>query len=435
MDQRQSDDHLDYKNESVTLDFTFATLSQNNLGGKGPDSGPELMVFSNITIYDNMSLNLEIAALGDYAGNVSKNKLRGAFGQINLLNNRSVDLRFTFRDNATGEKVTIPRFTFSFWDLDTGKHGAVETMSAGPIVAYYTSEESEVNATRGDYGTYWMFSGTKFGRYSDNPEDIDNVTQLQQNRAVEVEMAMRNTFYNTYSVSSAGNPNTGRNFLIGGKSKLYLPHPVGDCEFLTRLNFGQPEGSLEEGGLRFRGVARKEGTPVDLLITADETYAAYNASKTGLRGNLININMLGNTTTTFTLKFVDSADKPVNLKRFYLTLLDLDGPKHGNESISMANTFDKYFVAESTSLTVTPSATSTKFESTEHGLEETNPTDSGNLSPYQQSLGASLFFKKWTSEVKLTYTIQRAPYGRNFQIAELTEIGCPAVVKAEALQR
>jgi hypothetical protein len=107
----------------VTLDFRYASLVQNNLGGKGPDTGgPELMEFKNVSKYRGRSLNLEIEALSDYyPADVNKNGLDGTFGQINVLNDKSVDLAFTLRYDDSGETAHVPKFNVSFWDLDNGK--------------------------------------------------------------------------------------------------------------------------------------------------------------------------------------------------------------------------------------------------------------------------------------------------------------------------
>ena len=71
-----------------TLTFSGATVSQNNLGGNGPDSGAEEMRFGDIgTTPDGESIDLVVTADSGYeVKNSDNNKIvNDEFGTINQL--------------------------------------------------------------------------------------------------------------------------------------------------------------------------------------------------------------------------------------------------------------------------------------------------------------------------------------------------------------
>jgi hypothetical protein len=225
----------------VTLDFRYASLVQNNLGGKGPDTGgPELMEFKNVSKYRGRSLNLEIEALSDYyPADVNKNGLDGTFGQINVLNDKSVDLAFTLRYDDSGETAHVPKFNVSFWDLDNGKKsGGVESVTVGPILAHFTTSQSEFITTEISK-SQWKFTATEFGKMDDNPDNLTVLTPEQLNRALEVETSSP-TLYVTMNVTILANdwkPNRGRTFLIGGTSNnpAFSEHTLGEMPLRVAL--------------------------------------------------------------------------------------------------------------------------------------------------------------------------------------------------------
>lgn len=212
----------DASTDTVVIDFRYANLVQNNLGGLGPAmEGPQLMVIKNVSLYGGRSLNMEIESLSEYfAADVGKNSHQGPFVQINVLNDKTVDLAFSLRYDDSGELAQVPNFNMSFWDLDNGKKsGGVESVTVGPIVAHYTSSQTEFTTTKIS-PSQWKFTATDFGKMSDNPDDLSVLTPQQISRAVEVETSS-STLQVSLGVSmltTSWKPNSGRTFLIGGSS-------------------------------------------------------------------------------------------------------------------------------------------------------------------------------------------------------------------------
>lgn len=130
------------------LNFYTSQLTQSNLGGFGPDSGEEVLRFSNFGQSANgESVDLTVSVGSGYeAYNTEQNAVLGDFGaclavafapaccplklilrhlvagQINLKADHQADVTFCFQDTATGELVVIPQFTLVFHDF--GAHAA-----------------------------------------------------------------------------------------------------------------------------------------------------------------------------------------------------------------------------------------------------------------------------------------------------------------------
>ena len=110
--------------EGFKLQFEGSEVSQNNLGGEGPDSGDENLRFPDIGRVSDASndvndqIDLVVTEISGYVpNNVLQNKVKGdSFGQINLLADRETTLEFCFEKpkNQGGEKVVIPSFGFVF---------------------------------------------------------------------------------------------------------------------------------------------------------------------------------------------------------------------------------------------------------------------------------------------------------------------------------
>lgn len=162
-------------------------------------------------------------------------------------------------------------------------------------------------------------------------------------------------------------------------------------------------------------------------MTADDSYAASNASRNGALGSVVNINVLGNVTTDITFKFIDAEGKPVELSRFYLTFLDFDAPKNGWERAVFKNTFARYYISADSSLSVQKGPEETTFQSTRYGDLGDNAHSVNLYTDFQKSVAFSLFFEEETSEVTLTFSSKNVLIGRNFQVAGETTFPCPGL--------
>ena len=94
------------------LNFSIATVTANNLGGRGPDSGAEEIRYQGITNAGNEAdggpVDLVITELsGEYHCKIcTNNGISGDFGMINMARNPSAELKFQFERSGTYEPVT-----------------------------------------------------------------------------------------------------------------------------------------------------------------------------------------------------------------------------------------------------------------------------------------------------------------------------------------
>merc|ERR1719210_1634384 len=104
---------------AVSFDFFDAQLSQNNLGGVGPDSGSEEIRYKHVGNSSGRPFDLVVKAISKYQCNDrQRNGLSGKYGVINLKAGSKTDFRFSFKDSATGAPVVLEAFHFSVLDLD-----------------------------------------------------------------------------------------------------------------------------------------------------------------------------------------------------------------------------------------------------------------------------------------------------------------------------
>lgn len=205
--------------EASIVDPSLSHLVYSNLGSKGPDfKEPEGLRFSNIVMHNGKSVDLIVHALSEYnPQNVSQNKLNGKFVQINIARDASVDLKFRFVDSKTSDDVVVDFMYFSMFDIDEGRFNHLEeTLKIGGFAASYLTDATEITETVLVDGRSQYVSSTH-GIIEDNPKDPRALTEQQKNRAVTFLYTKFSSFEATFASSELG-PDSGRNFLMGGKS-------------------------------------------------------------------------------------------------------------------------------------------------------------------------------------------------------------------------
>jgi hypothetical protein len=399
-------------------------LTDNNLGGQGPTTGPQRIYYKNAgSLAGGGLIDLEVTNTSAYAGNTSKNGINGMFGEINVKRGTFVDLKFKFIKD--GKPLQIPKVDMSFWDLDQGKAGgAAEKIVVGPLTEYYVSPHTLVRASSLDDQTL-MFESTVKGVHDDNPSSFDTLTETQVNKGVEVGVTMESEMMVKFVVTPTNKgKKPGRSFLFAGASPLneLEPTPVGICAEYARLDFANYDGGTPLSGMGFKKVAMlPDGTVVDATLTADSSYEAANESKNGEAGGLVNINLKGNVTSEFTLKFSEK------MAKFFITFLDVDSPKYGNEYLHIdTSSYHKYFISAHENIAVALDGSVTQVSSRESGFLENNPTSRSSLTSKDLSRAVTFFFKDATDVVKFTYLGDNALKGRNFLLTGETPMVCSA---------
>lgn len=271
----QIDDEFEVESMQIcdqarTLDLGLSTVSHSNLGGAGPDSGAETLVYSNV--FPNT--DLVVAATSPYTpnllnanGGVLHNGLHGGFGVINMACDGSVDLTFTFVDSVSGEPVVPSPFLFTWFDSDHGMaHESREAITVSGFSSFHLTDMTALDVTELGQGLSEeslaagngaaTFTSTMRGGKVDNPVAPLTLTRLQQDRTVALLFSGKSSFGVTLSETGYANPQ-GRNFYFSGSSALVCPE---DARCTT---YDCPDGYTMRMDAEFRVCAGKPCTATD----------------------------------------------------------------------------------------------------------------------------------------------------------------------------
>jgi len=171
----------------------FLGMLHNNLGGRGPDPGPEGIVYlvqylgAAAGPHFGEEQELVLNAESEYYPFAPKlNGFSGQYGSINIARGTTVDVSFSLRNHVTKKPLTMPEVAFTFFDLDEGhNHSCIESITVGGFKDVALSRNTEVRQIPQADGRT-KFTGSQYGVGEDNPSDPQFLTELQQNRAVSL---------------------------------------------------------------------------------------------------------------------------------------------------------------------------------------------------------------------------------------------------------
>lgn len=189
---------------STKVDLT--NVVQSNLGGLGPDGGPEEIRYKNAIDLDGRMLDVVLTAVNKYkTSKASKNGKSGiGFGAITMATESSTNFKFSFVDAGTGEPAAVKDLALTFYDLDQGRNGRQqETITACNAGEVYTTSDTELEAST--IGSCRSFSSAVRGSAKDNPQRPDELTKTQAARSVTFEFHSRASIDFGASVGGKGN--------------------------------------------------------------------------------------------------------------------------------------------------------------------------------------------------------------------------------------
>lgn len=387
----------------------------------------------DVLTVDGKKVDVVVEFADNYrAHNESKNGVYGSNFMINVADNLTTDVTFRFVDPATNRTMLVPDFAFSILDVDGTKSGYEKVrIRKSADMHYWVSSTSSVNVTEGDSEV--SFKSTVFGDFSNNPLTDGGLTQEQIDNTVVIwydepipSVTMSLTTYKIW---------TGRTFEIGMASRVLCPmkfhwEPENPCEDTsTDLIFDSVEvikNDIRGEGILITEVGFAQSTRIDLIITADDSYRAWNESKNGVSGGFLNLNVADGVKTKITFKFVEhGTTKPFPIKKFFLTILDLDGTRVGRERVGMrTQDFTTYFRHPMTDVSVDEKENYTIFNSASFGSKSNNPNDRETINEGEHRNSVSMYFKEPTDKVEFTLEAENAWTGRNFMFAGNTKIAC-----------
>jgi len=165
----------------------------SNLGGQGPDAGPEGLVIAGREAIQGQTVEevlLVINATSPYfPADPKQVGLSGNFGTINLNGGTNVRMKFRIFNRGTMRQQLIKGQQFTFFDLDMAPSGeTTEYVKAWGFHTATLTKRSELTMLTNSDGST-TFAASKEGNGADGPEDPLLLTIHQKNRAVTLEWA------------------------------------------------------------------------------------------------------------------------------------------------------------------------------------------------------------------------------------------------------
>jgi len=263
----------------VTLNFLDAekpqawtpghpVVSHSNLNGEGPDSGVKNLRFGKVGTSGGKDFDLLVSSptnkyTAPIFGGSSYAKWNGLYegvGVIYMTNPGLMDLKFQFVEAGTDTPIVLPKYYFTFLDVDTGTPACTangegfnaaecaamgepvtgDQTQGGEILAvsdhsqHFLGPDTELQVTNNVNGDQ-VFTATVYGKGSDNPWDLMTVplTALQKNRAATLLFEDKSEFEISYQ-SAPGSSTPGREMLFTGKTSLAdMPCAGADADAAT----------------------------------------------------------------------------------------------------------------------------------------------------------------------------------------------------------
>jgi len=190
---------------------------QSNLGGYGPDSGPEEIRYEEAATVNGKKVDLVVTAASDYQSYVpGQNGVTGNFGQINVKYGTSVDLKFQYVKSGTNNPIKVSKFALTIYDIDhqnPDKAEIVKVCGVDGVSTHPKTSVKEIDAGPGCKG----FKSTETAGSENNPNDpsVRLTKEQKQNSASFYFDGPISTFKVTMAVDGPVKE-SGRNFMFAG---------------------------------------------------------------------------------------------------------------------------------------------------------------------------------------------------------------------------
>jgi len=434
--QEVVDYHQRYRKKEGMSDWQLTNVKYANLGGLGPDHDvPRGIRYGDVTkVMVNQvvrTVDLMITTTNKYVPCMAyRSGMHGSFGTVNLANGEDVRLIFSFIDAETDEKIAMPGFHFSFFDLDQGPADeAQEFLTTSGFNKVHLMDPTAVKMKQLPDGRTEFKSSTQ-GGFKTNPTDPTSLTQSQAEQSVQLEFPPGSSSVEVdFQIT---NGRRGRNFMFAGMSSLAFCNVEASIvdlalSSLVYSNLGKKGPDFDQPeGLRFNHILENKGKSVDLIVHALSEYNPQNISQNRLNGKFVQINIAREQSVDLKFRFVDSdTSEDVVIDFMYFSMFDIDEGRfnHLEEFLAIGG-FAASYLTDDTEITSTVLDDGRmQYVSSTHGIIEDNPKDPKTLSEQQANRAVTFLFTK-VSNFETTFASSAiGPLsGRNFLVGGKSSI-------------
>jgi len=196
---------------SKTVKMNTLTVSQNNLGGVGPDSGAEEIRYGNAAVVNGKAVDLVLTTDGEFkSSKPAKNGNSGPFGVLNVKCGSSVTVTMKAVDSESGAPVTLDAVALTWYDLDEGKKekGRATVTTCGSTGAIVSANTELTVLRTGDCSSA---TSSVAGTGKDNPKSPHALDAVQISRSLTLPFKQVSEWSSTLSLAKGSK---GRNFLF-----------------------------------------------------------------------------------------------------------------------------------------------------------------------------------------------------------------------------
>jgi len=221
--------------------MSFEKVKQNNLGGKGPQTGAKELRYEAVCTVAGNTIDLAVTSTSPYVPAKSvKNGINGKYGQINLQNSHKGDFLFSFYKTGTNTPFTLSSTSFTVFDIDSGK-SEKEVIRAYGYASYTMGNNTELKVQPSSTSINSVkLTSTTYGIEKDNPKDPMALTAQQRARSATFVYESVSSFPLSFEITGGPLP-FGRNLLFAGDSSLN--EMCGSSKPKTTRLFEEPEDS------------------------------------------------------------------------------------------------------------------------------------------------------------------------------------------------
>jgi len=167
-----------------------------NLGRKGPDTGPEGLIYKGADVKpvgtfgkrpapSPIMVVLNASAAMDLKTDSTYNGMSGQYARVNLKHGTSMLMTVKFLDGLTMQPRVMKSLDFTFFDLDTHATGnEVEYIKVWGLSSFVLTQNTMINSAIDHTDDSATFEATTPGTGLDNPTDPLLLTSEQKNKAV-----------------------------------------------------------------------------------------------------------------------------------------------------------------------------------------------------------------------------------------------------------